>query len=136
ALAASCAVLLTALSLPSDAASALGARLDGLLRLGRVGRVDPIALGAAAFATVTCAALAFWVWERHPHISDEISFLFQATYFAGGSLTAPGVPVPELFSAYQIDCDLERCLSVLQPGWPAVLALGVRVGTPWLVNPV
>ena len=29
-----------------------------------------------------------------------------------------------------------RAFSPLPPGWPAILAIGVRAGVPWLVNPV
>jgi hypothetical protein len=130
------ALWLAVAALPEETAAYLSMRLDRAMRAADAARTDPIAIGAAVFATVVSASLALWVWERHPHLSDEISFLFQAQYFATGALTAPGVPVPELFAAYQIECNVDRCLSVLQPGWPWLLSLGVRAGVPWLVNPV
>lgn len=131
------AVLLAVLSVPDDALERLAKGCRSILDaestwLG----LDRVAAGAAGFVFIAASTLVLWSWERHPHLSDEISFLFHATYFARGELSAPGVPIPELFAAYQIECRLDRCISVLQPGWPALLAVGVAAGAPWLVNPL
>jgi hypothetical protein len=130
------AVLLAVVALPDSAVATLERRVDAVLGPADAGGFDRRAFAAASFVIVITSALAYWVWEGHPHISDEITFLFHAKYFAAGSLAAPGVPVPELFDAYQIQCSTTRCLSVLQPGWPGLLSLGVRAGAPWLVNPL
>lgn len=123
-------------ALPRESSSRLADMAARLTGPKRDRGLDPVAMGAAGFAVALCALLARFVYEGHPHISDEFGFLFQALYFAGGDLAAPGVPVPDLFDSYQIECSVERCLSVLQPGWPALLAVGVKLGAPWLVNPV
>ncbi len=49
------------------------------------------------------------------------------------------MPLPPVPSAFNVDLmyyDAARWFSPVPPGWPFVLAIGVRLGVPWLVNPV
>lgn len=98
--------------------------------------VDRVALGAAVWVTVLAAGLNLLVYERHPHVPDEVLYIFQARYFASGQLTVPAPPVPEAFSFYMIPYRSAQWYSPFPPGWPAVLALGTLLGVPWLVNPL
>lgn len=96
----------------------------------------PWVLVAAAWVTSVAAFLAHLVWESHPHIPDEVAYLFHARYFAQGMIVAPGVVVPEAFETFLIHCETTKCYSVFLPGWPAALSLGVLAGVPWMVNPI
>ncbi|MGJ5620576.1 hypothetical protein [Sulfitobacter sp. MF3-043] len=92
----------------------------------------------AIFATFVSAALAWTVFDRVPHVQDELAYLFQARTFAHGALWSPA-PVEGARAAldyYLLDIRGDQWLSVTAPGWPAVLAIGVLAGVPWLVNPV
>ena len=99
-------------------------------------RVDRFAVLAASWVTLVAALLSVFVYERHPHIQDELIYLYHASYLADWRLTVPAPPVPEAFSLYMIPYASERWYSIFPPGWPAMLALGVLVGVPWLINPV
>jgi hypothetical protein len=100
------------------------------------GGVDRFALGAAAFVTIVCALLSVFVYERHPHVQDEVKYLYHARYFAAGMLAMPAPPVPQAFQLYLLDVGPHGWYSVVPPGWPAMLAVGAKVGLAWLVNPV
>lgn len=102
----------------------------------KVPRVDAWAISLAAIVAATCALLAFAVYQRHPHVPDEVAYLFQARYFAEGWLAMPAPPIPEAFNLDLMTYEASRWYSPAPPGWPAVLAVGAFLGAPWLVNPV
>jgi hypothetical protein len=67
---------------------------------------------------------------------DELVQLVQAKTFANGRLWQPASPTTEFYSVLNM-VDLNgRYYSQFPPGGPAMLALGVLVGAPWLVGPV
>ena len=98
--------------------------------------IDRFALWAAAWVTVLASVLCIYSYQRHPHVPDEFMYLYQARYLANGSITVTAPTVPEAFSFYMIPYKSHTWYSIFPPGWPAVLALGVLFGVPWLVNPV
>lgn len=98
--------------------------------------LDPVVLGAAAWVGVVATLLVLTAYERHPHVTDEFAYLFHARIFASGQLTVPAPRVPEAFEIYLVQCGAGRCWAPTYPAWPAVLALGVALGVPWLVNPL
>ncbi len=98
--------------------------------------IDRFAVGASVWVIVLAIVLSFFSYECHPHVPDEVIYLYQARYLANGMLTVPAPPVPEAFSFYMIPHESHRWYSIFPPGWPAVLALGVLLGVPWLINPV
>lgn len=100
------------------------------------GGLDRFAAWCAVLATVACALLALFIYEGHPHVQDEVKYLFQARYLAHGMLAMAPPPVPDAFQMYLMDVGPRGWYSVVPPGWPAVLAIGVKLGVPWLVNPV
>lgn len=100
------------------------------------GGADRFAWSCAAVATLTSAILAVVVYERHPHVQDEVKYLLQARYFAHGMLAMPTPPVPEAFKLYLFDVGPRGWYSIVTPGWPVVLAIGELFRVPWLVNPV
>jgi hypothetical protein len=99
-------------------------------------RIDRFFIRGALFVTVLSAALSVIVYQRHPHIPDEVSYLLHARYFAHGMLSMPASPVPAAFDLDLMMQEPNRWYSPFPPGWPAILALGMIVGVPWLVNPL
>jgi hypothetical protein len=96
----------------------------------------PVVPALVAFGA--SAAIAWFAFQGLPHVEDELVYLFQARTLVHGALTVaapPEVAQPGL-AYYLLDIQQGRWFAVTSPGWPAVLALGVLVGAPWLVNPV
>jgi hypothetical protein len=85
-------------------------------------------LGAAHVSTA--------VFDRVPHVEDELAFLFQARTIASGRLVASPPPLPEFFEAPFIIVQEDKWFGKYPPGHPAAMALGVLIGHPWLANPI
>ncbi len=137
-----CNIILVVMSLPEDAFGYLKRRFDRFS--GEKGKGDEIASAgldrfvwsASIWVILLAAILSFYSYERIPHIPDEYAYLYQAQYFADGYLTLPAPSVPEAFDIELMENDGGRWYSAQLPGWPAVLAIGVLCGFPWLVNPI
>jgi 4-amino-4-deoxy-L-arabinose transferase-like glycosyltransferase len=99
-------------------------------------RVDRFALVAAVWVATLAALLNTVSYQQHPHVPDEVTYLYHARYFAAGMLTMPAPPVPKAFDLNQMHFEPQRWYSIFSPGWPAALAAGVRLGVPWLINPL
>jgi len=92
---------------------------------------------AAAVASAIALVLGFLVLEHAPHVPDEIAYLFDARTLAAGHRFAAPPPVREAFPPPDwIQIDASRAYGVFPIGWPLILAAGVKVGAPWLVNAV
>jgi 4-amino-4-deoxy-L-arabinose transferase-like glycosyltransferase len=115
--------------------AALGSRAG---RAQRWRRSLPETLAATlCLATLLAAArVSTVVFDRLPHVEDEVAFLFQARTIASGRLVAPAPAHPEFFAIPFILVRDGRWFGKFPPGWPAVLALGALAGRPWLVNPL
>jgi hypothetical protein len=99
-------------------------------------RTDPYPLLGMLWIFILTAFLSYFVYQRHPHIQDEVIYLYQARYMAEGRLTTPAYPLPEAFSIYMIPYRNSQWYSPFPPGWSALLAVGTIMKIPWLVNPV
>ena len=93
------------------------------------------------FTFAIAAHVAIRVLERAPHVQDSVTYLFQAQTLARGRLTAPAPPLAEAeatphFAQEFLLVRHGRWFGKYTPGYPAVLALGVLAGAPWLVNPM
>lgn len=112
----------------------LGARnsADGTDKI----KIDRYVLIAALWAVTASSLLNIFVYQNHPHIPDEVVYLYQARFLANGALSLPAPPVPEAFDVYLMQLDGERWYPTPPAGWPALLALGTLLGAPWLVNPL
>lgn len=129
---------LAVLALPPETARRWGQRWHdwfGPETRGATGR-DPVAWLAAVGVTVACSVLSWFVYERHPHVPDEVVYLIHARYLAEGRLTLPAQPAPEAFNLDLLSYEADRWYCPVPPGWPAVLALGAWVNAAWLVNPL
>lgn len=94
------------------------------------------ALGLALFSFLMTALVSGRVFERLPHLEDEVAYLFQAKIFARMQLV---VETPEPSRAYWQpfvvdDPTTGNRMGKYSPGWPAFLAVGVMLGTPWVIN--
>jgi len=126
-------------AIPSSTVAALHPRLERLLRGPQSGwplRSCTLPVVAALWVGLLSTLLSVYSYERHPHIPDEVAYIYQARFLASGVLTMPTPPVPRAFEFYLMHFDGDRWYPSPPVGWPAVLALGEWAGVPWLVNPV
>jgi len=118
----------------------LGARLEAWARVfaAAVARTSPrrFAWGLAAASLLTGALVSVTVMELTPGVIDGAVYLLQAQILESGRLYADAHPLPEFFPAITAVVDGGRWYAQYPPGYPSVLALGVRAGLPWLVNPL
>lgn len=92
----------------------------------------------AGFVFTMAGVISERVFERLPHLEDELAYLYQARIFAGGQVV---IDSPQDYRAFwqPFVIDYEptgKRFGKYPPGWPAVLAFGVKAGRPWLVNAV
>jgi hypothetical protein len=95
-----------------------------------------IVLLLIAFSMVMSALISRVVFERLPHLEDEVAYLFQAKTYAGGHLV---IDSPEPRRAYWQPFVVDYAptgerFSKYTPGWPALLTIGVLFGQPWIIN--
>lgn len=86
------------------------------------------------FSFYMSARLSREVFERLPHLEDEVAYLFQAKVIAHGELVIDS-PMPRraFWQPFVVDYNGKR-FGKYTPGWPALLATGVALGEPWVVN--
>ncbi|MEO8622401.1 MAG: hypothetical protein ABI625_15120 [bacterium] len=137
-----CTIILAVRAIPSANVSSLTRGFDRLLGQDIPSgddvrpRLDRFAIVTAIVVTIVCAVLSIVVYARHPHIQDEVAYLFQARTFALGRIALPSPPAARAFEQYLIADGPTGWYSPVPPGWAAALAPGVLAGAPWLVNPV
>ncbi len=85
-------------------------------------------------AAIVALVLNRAIFEGLPHTEDEVAFLFQAATIARGHLTAPAPPIPEAFDTPFIIVRNGMWFGKYPPGYPLILAFGVLLGYPALVN--
>jgi hypothetical protein len=128
------AVVLAIVSRRSDALW----REGGAASLSNWAHEKPAMFAAALsiVAFLVYAAVASTVFSRVPISIDELVQLVQAKTFAQGRLWQPASATPEFHSVLNM-VDLNgRYYSQFPPGGPAMLAVGVLFGAPWLIGPV
>ena len=97
----------------------------------------PRVAGAALTALGIALVLGSLVLEHAPHVPDEVAYLFDARTLASGHRFASPPPVQEAFPPPDwIEVEANRAYGVFPIGWPLILAAGVKLGAPWLVNAV
>lgn len=75
--------------------------------------------------------------QRMPHVQDSVAYLFQAKTYALGRLWVPSPPHPQFFvHEFVIMTPDGRWFGKYPPGWPMLLAIGVRAGAAWVVDPI
>ncbi|MBI5375571.1 MAG: glycosyltransferase family 39 protein [Candidatus Schekmanbacteria bacterium] len=81
-------------------------------------------------------AIFFKVLGGIPHVQDEIAYLFQAKIFASGRLFTDAPPVQKFFDYEFIIIDGVKWYGKYFFGFPLLLAIGLLLKTPWIVNPL
>jgi len=102
---------------------------------GRKSRVPLPVFLASAFVLIFCGLFSALVFERVPHVNDEIAYLFQAELFRSGRLYAPSPCGQEFFNFPHI-INNGKWYSIYPPGFPLLLVPGLVLHAPWLVNPI
>jgi hypothetical protein len=132
-------IILIAWSVPADSIDYLKQITEpffGKSQESSTSKLDTFSILSALFVVVLAGSLSYFVYQNHPHVPDETQYLFQANYMAAGQLTVKAPLVPEAFSMYMVPTNADRWFSIFSPGWSAVLAVGVKIGAAWLVNPL
>ncbi len=135
-------IILIAWSLPGEKLSMLWAKSKKWIAefqsgwLAQLLPFDIIFLFSAVWVTALAAFLNFVFYEQHPHLQDEVGYLFHARFLANGAMKLPAPPIREAFEVYLMQFQGDNWFPSCPPGWPAMLALGIVVGFPWLVNPI
>jgi hypothetical protein len=92
-----------------------------------------IIAAAGLVAYVTVARVTF---SGRPLFVDELVQIYQARMYADGALSLPAFPHPEFFSSIHVVDTHGRVYSQFPAGGPAMLAIGVLLGAPWIVGPL
>ena len=96
----------------------------------------------SAIFFVEALLVHFFLAQRSPLSGDDYSYLYQAKLFASGKLYAedpiydPSLPFYDCIETYCLRDDQGHRFSKYPPGWPALLAVGVKLRAPWLVDPL
>lgn len=102
----------------------------------RAWHITWIALALAGSAVVFGYLVGERVFEHIPHLEDEIAYWWQAQIQARGFLKIPSPPEPQSFLVpFVVDHQGYR-FAKYPPGWPMLLALAIRMGFPFLLNPL
>jgi hypothetical protein len=119
---------------PDKADSRLASIGDAWMALVRTpGRRLLVVVAVLNFAL--CLLVEFVTFRNFPNSGDEYSYFVSAELFARGKLSVPSPPLREFFDTTHIVND-GKFYGKYPPGWPLVLAVGVLLGVPWIVNPV
>lgn len=99
--------------------------------------ISPRAFIVSAFVicVLLCSVISWFVFDGVPGFIDSCAYMFQARLFAHGTLYAPIPPEPEFFEAQNVIIK-DKWYSQYPPGYPILLAIGVILGIPWIINPI
>ncbi|MGB7340151.1 MAG: glycosyltransferase family 39 protein [Phototrophicaceae bacterium] len=95
-----------------------------------------VALIIISFSFFMSALVSERVFERLPHLEDELAYLYQARIFAGGQVvvTSPQ-PTAVYWQPFLVDSSTTgNRFGKYTPGWSALLSLGVLLGYEQIVN--
>ena len=96
----------------------------------------------SAIFLLEALAIYFFLTQQYPISGDDYSYRYQSKLFASGKLWAedplyePSLPFYDCLETFCLRDDHGHRFSKYPPGWPLILAIGVRVRVPWLVDPV
>ena len=92
-------------------------------------------VAAVASATLT-AAFSLFVLDGKANLIDAMSQLVHARYLAAGELAGPVSPFAPFWHIQNTILTPRGWVSHYPPGHVALLALGFRLGTVWLIGPL
>ncbi len=106
------------------------------IRLIHTHRADLIAFILAFLGFLGSALVTQRVFEAVPHIEDEVAYIWQAKALVEAKLTVPSPPNSKFYLVpFVVDYQGER-FGKYPPGWPAMLAIAIRLGVRAWINPV
>jgi hypothetical protein len=97
---------------------------------------------ASAIFLLAALLVYFVLAQRFPISGDDYSYIYQAKLFASGKLYAAdpiydtALPFYDCVETLCLEDDQGHRFSKYPPGWPALLAVGVKLRAPWLVDPL
>lgn len=122
------------------AARLFGERLDAMtqraVRLLESPSSRAFAMGAALLVFVLSAFFAQYCFAGTAYSVDEIAQRWHAQMLLAGRLYLPVNAHPEFFSTNEVLDAGGKWFSQFPIGGPSVIAIGLLLGAPWLVNPV
>ncbi|HEV2458772.1 MAG TPA: glycosyltransferase family 39 protein [Ktedonobacterales bacterium] len=98
--------------------------------------LHPLALAALGASLVFVAWIARVQYNAAPHIYDASAYFFGAKIVASGRLWAPLPPAADLFPGPFMVQHAGKWFPQYPPGTYVALALGLKLGVPWLVESV
>jgi len=117
-----------------------GPRLDEFLAKVEAVMLRPTALAfgvtAAVFAFAAAAFVSQFAFAGQPFTSDEMAQAWHAQILASGHLQALTEQPREFFNTAPVLDTNGRWFSQYPIGGPVLMALGVLMRAPWLVNPI
>lgn len=130
------AIILASVLLAVSAEALLVRVVQGAKR--RLLRPSPRAfeLGAAIVVTILAAFFAQYCFSRLIFTGDEMAQRWHARMLLAGRLFLQPETHREFFSTAEVLDEHGRWFSQFPIGGPAVIAAGMALGVPWLVNPV
>jgi hypothetical protein len=109
-----------------------GNRLTSLvLRWGERFVVAGLVFACGVFAMF----IGKFIFDGYPYSGDEWSYFVQAEIFGQGRLHANSPTHPRFFDVWGM-VNNGKFYAWAPPGWPLLLAPGILLQVPWLVNPV
>ncbi|MDX1632695.1 MAG: glycosyltransferase family 39 protein, partial [Thermoanaerobaculia bacterium] len=90
----------------------------------------------ALLAILAASGISLFALDGMPHVADEQAYFFQARVLSRGRIHLSPPAEPGLFDVQHVLIDDEGWRAMYPPGWPVLLATGILVGAPWLVNPL
>src|SRR4030042_7154679 len=102
---------------------------------GKITKIPLPVILASLLVLLFCILFSAFVFERVPHVNDEIAYLFQAKLFQSGRLYAPSPCGREFFDFPHV-INNGKWYSVYPPGFPLLLVVGLILRSPWLINPI
>lgn len=96
--------------------------------------IPRVVLFGALFVFLFTALYNIYVYERVPHVHDEIVYLFQARIFLAGHVFAASPCAPASFDFPHM-INNGKWYSIYPPGFPFLLMIGLLLKAPYLINP-
>ncbi len=107
----------------------------------RVGVAALLAILLSLISVLVTYQISQRVFDGMPHLEDEFAYIWEARTIAGGHILLPSPPHPGSFLVpFVVDFQGTNRpvyrFGKYPPGWPLVLALGVKAGLRAWVNPL
>jgi hypothetical protein len=94
-----------------------------------------VVAGLVCTGGVFAILIGKFIFADYPYSGDEWSYFLQAEIFSRGRLHANSPAHPRFFDVWGM-VNNGKFYAWAPPGWPLLLASGLLLRVPWLVNPV